>query len=149
MAAEKSFENHVKRWLEDLGIYPLGQPRTAMPVSPIGYYEKRWGGGYSRAGLPDMHMVINGISVDVELKAPEGKPSELQKRNIEQINRAGSLAMVLYPAGFDDFKAIVKGVIQCNSVIPALNALKAVHSNTACDILTGGEPFQTMTPPTP
>jgi len=149
MAEEKCFENRLKRWLESLGVYPLGTPRNRMPVPPVGYYEKRWGGGYSKSGLPDMHMVVNGISLDVELKSSVGKPSELQKHNIMQINTAGSLAVLLYPAGFDDFKAIVKGVIQCNSVIPALNALKAVHSNTACDILTDGEPCRQMTQPTP
>lgn len=66
MAAEKNFENRVKKWLQGLGIYPLGTAKDKMPVPPIGYYEKRWGGGYSKKGLPDMHIVANGISLDVE-----------------------------------------------------------------------------------
>lgn len=40
-----------------------------MTVPAIGYYEKRWGGGYSKAGLPDMHIVVTGINIDAELKA--------------------------------------------------------------------------------
>lgn len=59
MAAEKQFENRVKRYLETLGIYPLGCAHDKMTVPPVGYYEKRWGGGYSKAGLPDMNQVIN------------------------------------------------------------------------------------------
>ena len=89
MGAEKQFENRVKKWLQGLGIYPLGTAKDKMLVPPIGYYEKRWGGGYSKAGLPDMHIVANAISVDVELKAPTGEPSKLQKHNIRQINNAG------------------------------------------------------------
>lgn len=136
MAEEKLFENRVKRWLESLGVYPLGTARDKMPVPPVGYYEKRWGGGFSKSGLPDLHLVVKGISIDVELKAPNGRPSDLQKQKIRQINDSGSLAMVLYPRGFEQFKAIVKGVMECSSVIPALNALKDVRSNTGCDMLT-------------
>ena len=136
MAEEKLFENRVKRWLESLGVYPLGTARDKMPVPPVGYYEKRWGGGFSKSGLPDLHLVVNGISLDVELKAPNGRPSDLQKQKIRQINDSGSLAMVLYPRGFEQFKAIVKGVMECSSVIPALNALKDARTTTGCDMLT-------------
>lgn len=136
MAEEKLFENRVKRWLESLGVYPLGTARDKMPVPPVGYYEKRWGGGFSKSGLPDLHLVVNGISLDVELKAPNGRPSDLQKQKIRQINGSGSLAMVLYPCGFEQFKAIVKGVMECSSVIPALNALKDARSSIGCDMLT-------------
>lgn len=137
MAQEKNFENRVKKWLQGIGIYPLGTAKDKMSVPPVGYYEKRWGGGYSKAGLPDMHIVANGISVDVELKASNGRPSELQKHNIRQINDAGSLAMILYPEGFDDFKNIMEGVIQCKVHIQGLNALKAANASTKCVMLTG------------
>jgi hypothetical protein len=136
MAAEKNFENRVKKWLQGLGVYPLGYAADKMTVPPIGYYEKRWGGGYSKSGLPDMHLVINGISIDVELKASNGKPSELQKHNIRQINDSGSIAMILYPEGFEQFQEIVKGVIKCKVHIQPLNVLKAVNGNIKCDILT-------------
>lgn len=136
MAAEKNFENRVKKWLQGLGIYPLGTVKDKMPVPPIGYYEKRWGGGYSKKGLPDMHIVANGISLDVELKAADGKPTDLQKRNIKQINNSGSIAMILYPEGFEQFKNIMEGVIQCKVHIQQLNVLKAANASTKCDMLT-------------
>lgn len=136
MAAEKQFENKVKRWLESEGIYPLGTAANKMTVPPCGYYEKRWGGGYSKSGLPDMHLVVNAISIDVELKASNGRPSELQKQKVIQINQSGSIAMVLYPEGFDCFKLIVKGVKKCNVHTAELTSLKSVHSSTKCITLT-------------
>ena len=136
MAAEKNFENQVKNWLKTIGVYPLGYAKDKMTVPPIGYYEKRWGGGYSKSGLPDMHIVANAISLDVELKASNGRPSELQKHNIRQINASGSIGMILYPEGFEQFKTIMKGVIECKVPIQRLSALKAANTNTNCVILT-------------
>ena len=137
MAAEKNFENKVKRWLESVGIYPLGTAIEEKPVKAIGYYEKRWGGGYTKAGLPDMHITVNGVSIDVELKAPNGKPSELQKHNIKQINNSGAIALLLYPDGFREFQEIVKGVMKlCSIPTVVLEYLKNAHSNTKCNTLT-------------
>ena len=137
MAQEKSFEKKIKKWLEKQGIYALGTPKQDITVPPCGYWEKRWGGGvYTKKGLPDLHIVVNGINIDAEIKAPNGKPSELQKHNVVQINQSGSIAMVLFPEGFEQFKKIVEGVIQCKCHIQELNALKDAHSGTKCDILT-------------
>lgn len=136
MAAEKNFENQVKNWLKSIGVYPLGYAKDKMTVPPVGYYEKRWGGGYSKSGLPDMHIVANAVSVDVELKASNGRPSELQKRNIRQINNAGSIAMILYPEGFEQFKTIMEGVIKCKVPIQQLNVLKAANASINCVMLT-------------
>ena len=136
MAAEKLFENRVKKWLESIGVYPLGTAADKMDVPPIGYWEKRWGGGYSKSGLPDMHIVINAVNLDVELKAPTGRPSDLQKQKVKQINQAGSIAMILYPAGFEQFKNIVKGVMECRVPTAELNALKAANTSSSCDMLT-------------
>ena len=136
IAAEKNFENRLKKWLEMKGVYSLGTSEQNMTVPPCGYYEKRWGGGvYTKKGLPDLHIVVNGINIDAELKAPNGKASELQKHNVVQINQSGSVAMVLFPDGFDQFKKLVEGVISCKCHIQELNALKDVHSGTKCDIL--------------
>lgn len=138
MAAEKNFENKVKRWLESIGIYPLGTAIEEKPVKAIGYYEKRWGGGYTKAGLPDMHLTVNGISIDVELKASNGKPSELQKHNIKQINNSGAIALLLYPDGFREFQEMVKGVMKlCSIPTVVLECLKNAHTSTNCSTLTG------------
>ena len=129
------FETRLKDWLESEGIYPLGHPEDKMTVPPCGYWEKRWGGGrYTKSGLPDMKITVNGISIDVELKASTGTPSELQKRNIKQINRSGCLAFVLYPEGFENFKEIVKGVKSCVCHIVELKPLTDALSSTKCDM---------------
>lgn len=96
MAGEKSFENKVKRYLESNGIYPLGTPSQNITVPVTGYYEKRWGGGqFTKSGLPDLHIVIRGQSIESELKAPNGKPSILQLKNLELINLSESIGHIL------------------------------------------------------
>lgn len=109
MAAEKRFEEKLKKWLESEGIYALGTPKQDMTIPAVGYFEKRWGGGkYTKAGLPDMHIVVNGINLEVELKAPNGKPSDLQIQKLNQIDGAGCIAIVLFPKDFENFKELVK-----------------------------------------
>lgn len=138
MAGEKNFENRLKKWLEDEGIYPLGEPVDRMSAPPCGYWEKRWGGGrYVKSGLPDMRIVVKGLALEVELKATTGTPSELQKRNIAQINHSGCFGFILYPEGFETFKKIVKGVKQCEFPTAGLISLIDAHTDTACDMWKG------------
>ena len=133
MAAEKSFEKKVRTYLEQQGAWIL----------------KTWGGGMQRTGVPDLLVCLNGVFCGIELKASKGKATDLQKWNISQINAAGGLGVVLYPEGFEQFKKIVKGVMQCDFLTAELNALKAANSSTKCDILTGWEPYQTQKPAMP
>lgn len=138
VAGEKNFENRLKKWLEDEGIYPLGEPVDRMSAPPCGYWEKRWGGGrYVKSGLPDMRIVVKGLALEVELKATTGTPSELQKRNIAQINNSGCFGFILYPEGFETFKKIVKGVKQCEFPTAGLISLIDAHTDTACDMWKG------------
>ena len=108
MMTEKAFKEKLKAWLESEGIYPLGTPENEMTVPPCGYWEKRWGGGkYVKAGLPDMHIVVNGVSIEAELKVPPNKPSALQIQKINQVDNAQCIGLVLYPKDFENFKKIV------------------------------------------
>ena len=43
----------------------------------------------------------------IEVKAANGKPSELQLYNIEAIKKAGGIAIVLYPKDFEMFKNLI------------------------------------------
>ena len=61
-----------------------------------------------KAGIPDILGVINGKFVGIELKAPNGRPSELQKRNIRLINECGGYGFILYPKDFNNFKREVE-----------------------------------------
>lgn len=110
MAQEKNFETRVKNWLKSEGIYDLGTPEQQMNVPPCGYFEKRWGGGYSKSGLPDMHLVVNGISIEVELKAPNGRVSAVQDQKLGQIRKSGCMGFVLYPHQFEDFQRLILGI---------------------------------------
>lgn len=114
MAEEKNYENKIKRYLKSKGIYPLGSVYDAEKA--IGYYEKRFGCSFTPAGLPDMHICINGYSIDVELKATKGKPSQLQLRCIEQINKSGGKALLLYPKDFEGFKEVIECVMHLSSI---------------------------------
>ena len=118
MAAEKSFEEKLKDWLESEGIYRLGTEQQKMTTPPCGYWEKRWGSKYSGAGWPDMHIVVKGVSIEAELKAPKNKPSDLQIQKINQIDDAGCIGLVLYPKNFEDFKNLIKFIKRRQIVDP-------------------------------
>lgn len=132
---EKQFEGRVKRFLHSVGVYAAGTPSHKMNVEPKGWFIKIWGGGYQKSGIPDMLCCINGIFVSAELKSSRGVASELQKKNTIMINRGGGIGIILYPEGFEKFKNLVEGVIQCSSHIQDLNALISANSNTSCVIL--------------
>ena len=99
MAQEKQFENKVKSYLESIGCYALGTPNQNITVPIVGYYEKRWGGGqFAKSGLPDMHVVLHRTSIELELKAQTGKPSFLQLKNLDLINKGGCYGFILVEA---------------------------------------------------
>lgn len=92
MGSEKQFENHVKQFLEDNGVW----------------FVKTWSNGIQRKGIPDIIACVNGYFIGIELKAANGKPSELQKWNISKIRESGGIAIVLYPDKFNDFKDMIR-----------------------------------------
>lgn len=140
MAAEKQFEKKVARFLESVGVYQAGCPTHQMSVEQIGWFTKIWGGGYQKSGIPDLILCVNGFFISVELKAPNGRPSALQKMNTARINQSNGIGIILKPDGFEDFKKIMEGVIKCKCHIQELKHLKDVLSGTKCDIVTKYKP---------
>lgn len=136
MASEKLFENRIKKYFHSIGIYPAGYATDKMDVAMVGWYTKIWGGGYQKSGIPDILCCVNGIMIAIEVKASNGRPSELQKLNVKRINKSGGIALFLYPEGFEQFKNLIKEVVKCNTHIVELAALKDVNSSTKCSILT-------------
>lgn len=136
MASEKLFENRVKKWLHSIGVYAAGTPSDRMKVPQCGWFFKVWGGGMQKGGIPDLLMCVNGLFIAVELKSESGKPSDLQRMNTARINQSNGIGIILFPDGFGEFRKIIQGVIDCNGHTVGLNALKRVHSNTRCVILT-------------
>lgn len=96
MAAEKVFENKIKKHLRDHGAYFL----------------KYWAGAqFTKSGVPDILACVNGYFVGIEVKAQNGKPSELQLYNIRQIRKAGGFGYVVYPSGWERFKEIIDDLL--------------------------------------
>lgn len=62
MPAEKTFENKVKAFLESVGAWHV----------------KFFANRMTRVGVPDILACVNGYFVAIEVKAQNGKPSELQ-----------------------------------------------------------------------
>lgn len=89
MAAEKVFENQIKKFLDKL-------PNT--------WYFKYWAGPYSKSGIPDIIACVNGHFVALEVKGPTGQASDLQKRNINLIQESKGHACIVYPKDFEKLK---------------------------------------------
>ena len=88
MASEKNFENQVKKWLKEHGAW----------------YVKTWSNGIQRSGIPDLLICWKGRFIGLELKAENGRASELQKHEVEQIRKAGGIALIVRPSDFDELK---------------------------------------------
>ncbi len=95
MAEEKNFENRIKSYLKSIGAY----------------FIKTHGDRFSRVGTPDIIACVNGYFVAVEVKATNGRPSELQKYHIQQIKDAGGFGVILYPDEFEDFKKTIQKLL--------------------------------------
>lgn len=97
MGSEKTFENKIKAYIKELG----------------GWYVKYWSGGvptkqgvrkFTKDGIPDLLCCVNGYFVAIEVKAQNGRPSELQLHAIENIRKSYGFAFVVYPSGWEKFK---------------------------------------------
>lgn len=92
MAQEKNYENMVKKFLKDNGCWLL----------------KYWGGAaFTKSGIPDLLVCCKGLFIGIELKAPKGKPSDLQIYNLRQIDKAGGYAVLLYPDQWELFQNFI------------------------------------------
>lgn len=92
MGAEKNFESRLRKFLNDEGCYEV----------------KFFANSFTKSGIPDILCCCNGYFIAIEVKALNGKPSELQKWNINKINLAGGIGVILYPDQFDKFKELIK-----------------------------------------
>ena len=95
MAAEKVFENQIKKYLRERGAYCV----------------KYFGCNYSESGTPDILACVNGYFLAIEVKAANGKASELQLLKINNIREAGGFAYVVYPSGWSKLKAVIDGLL--------------------------------------
>lgn len=94
IAAEKNFETKVKNYIENIG----------------GWQVKFFANRMTKTGIPDLLACINGHFVAIEVKAQNGKPSELQLYQCEKIRKSGGFAFILYPSGFNKFQSFCTGL---------------------------------------
>lgn len=91
---EKLFENKIKKFLDEENCW----------------YVKFFANAYTKKGVPDLLCCVNGFFLAIEVKAENGKATDLQKWNVEQIRFAGGLSFILKPSQFENFKELIKGL---------------------------------------
>lgn len=97
LAEEKRFERGVRKFLVGQGAYVI----------------KYWGGGqFTRSGVPDLLVSVNGYFIGVELKASGGRPSPLQLYNLRLIGESGGVGILLYPRNYTHFKMFIEDVMK-------------------------------------
>ena len=79
MTPESKVKARVKKILAELGAY------YAMPVT----------GGFGNSGVPDFLICIKGKFYGIECKANGGKPTALQLKHLDDIRKAGGIALVI------------------------------------------------------
>ena len=79
MTPEGRVKTKVKKVLNELGCY------YTMPVT----------GGYGNSGVPDFIICKEGLFYGIECKANGGKPTALQLKHLDDIRKAGGIALVV------------------------------------------------------
>ena len=94
--------NHKESWYQAKII------RWLKETYPQAFVWKAAAGPYSRCGIPDVCMVLDGQFYGFEVKRPEvGLLSKIQEQTIKAINAAGGIVgVVSYP---EDVERILQG----------------------------------------
>jgi hypothetical protein len=79
MTPESKVKAKVKKILAEFGAY------QAMPVT----------GGYGNSGVPDFLVCHKGRFYGIECKANGGKPTALQLKHLDDIRKAGGIALLI------------------------------------------------------
>lgn len=95
MAQEKNFENKIKNYLESRGCW----------------FVKFFANRMTKVGVPDILACVNGYFVGIEVKASNGRPSDLQVWNRDKIRSSGGISVIAYPEQWDDLKMLIDDLI--------------------------------------
>lgn len=76
---EPELKRKVREWLDSIGAW----------------YYMIVPGGYSRRGVPDFICLKSGVFFAIETKTTGKKPTLLQEKEIEAMNREGCIAVVI------------------------------------------------------
>ena len=89
---EAKVKDLIKKILKEEGIY------YAMPI----------GTGYGNSGVPDFLCCVQGKFVSIEAKAANNKPTELQLKNMRDIEAAGGLTIVINETSVAALRGYIK-----------------------------------------
>lgn len=95
MGSEKIFENKIKRYLTENGAW----------------FVKYFANGFTKSGIPDLLCSVNGHFLAIEVKAENGRPSELQLHHIEKIKQSGGRAVIVKPSQFEELKELIEELL--------------------------------------
>lgn len=73
------------------------------------YYFYPVTGGYGSSGVPDIVACHNGRFFGIECKAGKGKPTDLQKRNLDAIYRNGGVSAVINETNIETVRDLLNG----------------------------------------
>lgn len=73
---------------------------------PNAFIMKVHGNMYQKKGVPDLLIIINGITIFIETKIKYNKPSAIQLAVINEIKEAGCYAYVVY--SIEEAKEVLK-----------------------------------------
>ena len=66
--------------------------------------------GYGRSGVPDIVACVNGRFLGIECKAGKNKPTALQEREINQIQVANGIALVVNEENWDMLPGLIQNI---------------------------------------
>lgn len=92
MTPEAKVKAKVKKVLNELGAY------YAMPVT----------GGYGNSGVPDFLICKAGLFYAIECKANGNKPTALQLKHLEDVRKAGGVALVIDESNVNQLKELMQ-----------------------------------------
>ena len=73
------------------------------------YYFYPVTGGFGRSGVPDIIVCHRGRFIGIECNAGKNKPTPLQEKNLQDIEVAGGIAMVVNEDNIADVKKCLEG----------------------------------------
>ena len=72
------------------------------------YYAMPIGTGYGNSGVPDFLCCINGHFVAIEAKAGKGQATQLQIKNLDQIQKCGGHPMIIREDNYEYLENVIK-----------------------------------------
>jgi|TARA_R110000744_G_scaffold53488_1_gene114184 Holliday junction resolvase len=73
------------------------------------YYFYPVTGGFGRSGVPDIIVCHDGRFIGIECKAGKNKPTPLQEKNLQDIEAAGGISMVINEDNIAEVKKCLGG----------------------------------------